>query len=127
MPKTLLPGITDSEALEALGETMTSVFDRWGVDEPDRRRLLGTEQSTQPDTGRLLHDPAVLERIGQLLAIDRALARQAAATRELAAWWLRTPHAALSGESPLKIMLSQDLRGMQKIRTIVESETGRDS
>jgi hypothetical protein len=115
---TLLPRVTDDETLEALAAAMSSVFDRWEIPESERRRLLATEPDARPDGHPPKSDPAVLERMGHLLAIDRGL-KATGLTR----WWIRTPHPDLFGESPLEVMLAQGLGGMKKVRAILQPDT----
>lgn len=120
MQRTFLPGIRDDEALDALSETIVGVLDQWGIQDPERHQLLGTEQCSESDSARLINEPGMLERVGHLLAIDRALGKEDSATHRLAAWWMRTPHPALSGKSPLEVMLSEGVRGMKTVRAILE-------
>jgi hypothetical protein len=112
--ETFLPQVTDEQTLEALAQAMHSVFSRWRLAEPEQRRLLATEQRLRLDAHQLANNPMALERIGQLLAIDRALT-----ARGLTSWWIRTPHPNLLGESPLDTMLRQGVPGMRKVREML--------
>lgn len=123
MVRTLLPEIKDQEALKALAESIGGFFDRLGIRQAEQRQLLGMENWAGAATKQLPSDPAVLQRVGHLLAIDRALQDLDAELPGSASWWMRTPQPMLSGQSPISVMLTQGILGMKKVRAILESGT----
>ena len=121
--ETFVPELRDPEARQALAEVVLAQFERWGVHELNQAVLLGVAQMTELKRGEPLpEDPAVLERVGHLLAIDRALLKRYPHQPHRRNRWLILPQPHLAGKAPLELMLVGGLQGIKEIRAILESD-----
>ncbi|WP_455200127.1 hypothetical protein, partial [Kaarinaea lacus] len=71
-------------------------------------------------------DIVVLTRMGDLLAIDRALLKYFPYQPTARDVWVTIPKESLGGETPLAIMLSQGSNGISEVRRLAESLLERD-
>jgi hypothetical protein len=126
MRETLIPELEDPEARKALTEAVLVLFDRWNVTERQRALLLGFPRMPEPKAGEPLpQDQLPMERIGHLLAIDRALDTLYGDQSELRNRWIATYPAALGGKRPLDVMLADGVEGMRKVRSLLQSRANR--
>lgn len=118
MTRTWLPEITSPEAKQALIEAVVAVLDAWGIAPAKQAELLGLAAiiPVQP----LPDDPALLERAGHLLGIERALRRLEPHDPAARHAWLMLPNAELDGRSPLLVML-EGVDGIKRVRARLES------
>lgn len=117
-----LPELHSVEGRRALAEVLLAMFARWGLVETKQAELLGLPHMNALQEGAPLPDqPQVLERAGQLLAIDRALARCFPDDRVLRDEWVVFPNSALGGRSPLAVMLGEP-DGLDTVRALIESQ-----
>jgi hypothetical protein len=121
MTRTLLPELHSHETRLALAEAVLAVLGEWGVAPATQVELLGLAGAAAPSPGQPLPaDPAVLERAGHLLGIERALKRRppdAPAERHA---WLMLPAAELAGRPPLRVMLD-GAAGIRRVRELLEA------
>ncbi|NIP71839.1 MAG: DUF2384 domain-containing protein [Gammaproteobacteria bacterium] len=120
MPETLVHQLKDPAARKALAEALHALFDEWALPQEDRTELLawpglGPEAPLPQDAG-------VLERAGHLLAIGRALRRAYPYQPHRRGGWVSLPEPALGGASPLQLMLAEGLKGICRVRELIESE-----
>ncbi len=121
MSETLLPQIEDPEARKALMEAVLALFDRWKLSERERLHLLGFSRMPLPKAGEPLpQNQLPMERIGHLLAIDRALHALYAEQPELCDQWIAMYPVALDGRRPLDLMLAEGVEGMRKVRLVID-------
>ena len=122
MVETLLSGIKDPEARQAIVDAIFALFNRWHLHEINQAQLLGIDgvsalkQYKFPDD-----DTAVLTRMGDLLAIDRALLKYFPYQPTARDLWVTIAKDKLGGETPLAIMLAQGGEGISKVRRLAES------
>lgn len=84
-------------------------------------KLLGLEDIVPLRAGKPLPDVQdILERVGQILAIDRALQRLYPDGRLPCDDWVAFPNLELGGLSPLAVM-SNGLAGIETVRALLES------
>ena len=120
MPDTLLPQLETPEAQKAVIDAVTALLSRWGLHEAKQAELLGLSDISAAREGTILTgDPEILERVGNLLAIGRAL-RKLFPDDLAADWWVTSPNEEYGGFSPLVIMLG-GLDGIQRVRAFLES------
>lgn len=121
MPKILLPELEDPETRKALRETVLALFDRWNISVRDRAILLGLSRMAEHAVREaLLRDRLCMERIGHLLAIDRALDAQFRDQPELRDRWIATSPMKLRGMRPLDVMLADGMKGMRTVRSLLK-------
>jgi hypothetical protein len=123
MGESLLSELEDPESRKALRETVLALFDRWNLGERDRAVLLGLSEKPDGTADEvLLTDRQSMERIGQLLAIGRALDAKFRDQPELCDRWIATYPVKLRGVRPLDVMLTDGLTGMEKVRSLLQGE-----
>ena len=121
MRETLLPQLQDPEARKAVSEVLIALFDRWQLHELNQAQLLGLDNISSLRRDKILPDtPAVLERVGHLLAIDRALLKQYPYRSGYRDRWVTIPSDSFNGESPLQIMLTRGIEGIREIQEHLE-------
>ena len=121
MTDTLITELTTPEARLALSEALLALFHQWGIHELNQLELLGLQKSNQLQPGvPLPNDKTVLERAGQLLAIERALHKVFPYQPSKRNAWILTANPLLNNEKPITIML-EDLDGIKKVREHIEA------
>lgn len=127
MHKTLLPELQDPEARKAVSEVLIALFDRWQLHELNQAQLLGLENISFLRQDKMLPDtPAVLERAGHLFAIDRALLKRFPYQSGYRDRWVTIPLPQFGGESPLQVMLTRGLEGMQRVQKYLDSGSAEE-
>lgn len=118
------PGVAKQQRLTRL---IMQLFDRWDVDTPAVLALLGMKDDRQVrlqdyrhGTKALPDDPATLDRITHLLAIDHALERLYQHNADLRYSWIHLPNNELDGSSPLTIM-TRNAESLARIARLAES------
>lgn len=126
MSDTYLSGMDTNEGRRALAEVLLAMFRHWGVEATQQAELLGMEEVESLWQGAALpNKTTVLERAGQLLAIDRALAKKYADQPLLREQWVSNPNIWLRGRSPLQRML-EGVEGIREVRSLIEQMTPPD-
>ena len=121
MTKTLVTELKSEEARTALAEALLELFEQWGIHEINQSALLGMRDMARLKQGQPL--PAnenVLERAGQILAIERILARLYPNQARRQTDWIFTANPRLGGVPPINIML-EGLEGINRVRDHLES------
>jgi hypothetical protein len=123
LPDTLVPELKGAETRQALAEVIIALLNRWELHIDNQGELLGIT-----DMGRILQerqlpdDVELLQRMGHLLAIERALKNlypYAPTDRDR---WVWKPNEYFTGKSPLQIMLEEGVSGIRRVRKGIESE-----
>jgi len=121
MVETLLPQIKDPEARRAIVDAIFALFARWHLHEINQAQLLGIGSVSDLKQYKFpTDDAAVLTRMGDLLAIDRALLKYFPYQPTARDLWITIPQDRLDGEVPLAIMLAQGSIGISKVRQFAE-------
>lgn len=122
MKDTLLPELKDPDARKAVIEAVLALFARWDVPEMYQASLLGMEIVSKLNRLELPQaDSAVFERIGHLLAIERALVIRYPYQYQTRDEWVNCAQQELGYRVPLFIMVNQGLEGIKKVRQVLES------
>lgn len=122
MTESLLGELKDPEARQAVIESTLALFNRWQLHEVNQGQLLGV-----PGISMLKHQPvsdletSIFTRMGNILAIDRALRKHFPYEPKNRDKWILQPQEKLKGETPLDIMLIQGDKGIRKIKQLAES------
>ena len=124
MNETLIPNLNGEQARKALAEVVTVMFDRWQLTEVDQATLLGLTDPADVVRYRegmpLPDDPDLLERVGHLLAIYRALQRIYGRDPVLCNRWILAKDLLLGYRSPLEVVRLEGLEGLKAIRRSLE-------
>lgn len=124
MNETLLPSLKGKQARKALAEAVIVIFDRWQLTEADQATLLGLTDPAEVFRYRegmpLPDDPDLLERVGHLLAIYRALQRIYGREPVLCDRWMLAKDLLLGQRSPLEVVRLEGLEGLKAIRRSLE-------
>jgi hypothetical protein len=125
MMQSYLSGLHSEDGRRALAEVLLALFRQWELDEGDQARLLGMEEVASLWQGEPLPNKAeVLERAGQLLAIERALRQQFAEQPLMHERWVSFPNVALDGRTPIERML-EGVDGIRQVREQLEQDKSR--
>ncbi len=120
---TLIPEITEPDARKAVYEALLAMFDRWQLNAVNRVLLLGLKDTEAFLWEKQLpDDPEILERVGHLFAIDRALLKLHPYSEDYRNHWINRPEPAFGGIPPLQIMLANGSEGIIEVRELVESQ-----
>ncbi len=120
MSETYLSGMDTAEGRRALAEVVLAMFRHWGIEPEQQAALLGMEEVDSLWEGAALpNKTSVLERTGQLLAIDRQLAKKYADQPLMRERWVSFPNIWLKGRSPLEKML-EGIEGIGEVRALIE-------
>lgn len=126
MPETLIPQLKDPEARQALLEAIVAVLERWEVPEKKQAELLGLPDIASLKSEKPIpDDTSITERMGHLLAIDRALWKifpYGSASHDR---WISTPDDKLGKKSPLEYMLAEGAEGISHVRDLLEMRLRR--
>ena len=122
MPDTHLQELQEPEARQAVIDVVSDLFKRWQLHPVNQAELLGIGDMSDLQQGRLAGDESlVFERIGHLLAIDRALLKRFPYQDTTRDRWIWQERAQLQGETPMAFMLRYGLDGIKHIRQLLES------
>ena len=122
MPETYLHELQDPEARQAVIDAVIALFKRWELHPVNQAELLGIADMTDLKRASLTTDASVVfERIGHLLAIDRALLKRFPYQDTTRDRWVWQERAQLHGETPMAFMLHHGLDGIKRIRQLLES------
>jgi hypothetical protein len=110
----------DPTERDEMFQTLLWVLQQWGLEGPEKVRLLGLPDNTpsralqQFRQGKAFPDEAaLLQRAELLLAIYRAVASFFPGNPTMANYWVTTPSSPFGGRTPLELMLSDGIAGMQ--------------
>jgi hypothetical protein len=122
MTETLLPQLETPDARRAAVEAVLVLFTNWRLHEVNQAELLGVAAINKfKNTGIADIDAGVLKRVGNLLAIGRALKKHYPYQPVARDQWIMTPQIQLNGETPLAIMLTKADEGIRIVRELAES------
>lgn len=121
MTETLVTELRTPEARTALADALHALFQQWGIHDINQIELLGIQEIKKLQQGVPLPDDTdVLERAGQLLAIERALNKLYPYQPGRRNDWVLTPNSMLNDVPPINIML-EGLDGIKKVRELIEA------
>jgi hypothetical protein len=127
MRETSLNDLQDPDARAAVAAAVVALFNRWNLGERDRAILLGLSEKSQcPVDEALERGRGSMERMGELLAIGRALDVKFRHQPVLRDQWIATYPLELAGTRPLDVMLRGGLPGMRQVRALLARGQDRD-
>ncbi len=105
------------------------IMDKWGIKDPDARRLLGGISSgsyytLKKETGHRTLDQDTLTRISLLVGIFKAL--NILYSKSLADAWVMLPNRnpMFRGTTPLEYMVERGQPGMVSVRQLLDARRG---
>ena len=119
------------EGRSALARMVTRLFDLWELPVADQAALLGLKPENRSTLARyrrgepLADNRDLIERVGNLLAIHKALRILFPHDRSSAYGWISTPNARFGGKSALQVMQEQGFIGVAMVRRYLDFERGR--
>jgi hypothetical protein len=121
MTKTFVTELKSREARTALADALLALFKQWGIHQINQIELLGMRDLTKLQQGKPLPDEEeVLERAGQLLAIERTLKKLYPYHPGRRDDWIFKRNPMLDGIPPINLML-EGVDGIKKVRELVDS------
>lgn len=121
LPETLLHRLESEESRQALTELIIELFQQWNVHGLNQAQLLGCR-----DLGDVLQknilpqEPEVLQRVGHLLGIARALKVLYPYTPTVRDHWVWRENQNLANKIPMEVMLAEGLPGIRRVRALLE-------
>lgn len=115
----------------ALAKQVTQLFDLWELSTVDQAALLGLSPDSRSALSRyrkgepLAGNRDMLERVGHLLAIHKALRIIFPHNRDLVYRWVSTTNRRFGGRQPLEVMRDQGYLGIVAVRRYLDFERGR--
>lgn len=113
------PELLDPEHFSELAAVVLRVLDDWGLDSEQQSALLGFPVAARR---RRAHpslpahvDRVTLQRLSYVLTIERSVRMAFPHNMAMARYWVTTPHPLFDQRSPLQVMLSGGLEGMEQI------------
>ena len=109
---------------------LDKLLETWRLTTLDAVPLLGLEQSDMRYVADLLHGRVTLkgrdveDRIGYLFRIRKTLSALFR-SEDVENEWLREPHAALNGQTPLERLLEGSMENLLLVKEYVETAAGR--
>lgn len=124
----------DLESVEArrnLAKLVTRLFELWELSTGDQLNLLGLSETSRSLLSRyrrgepLSAGRDVLDRVGWLMAIHKALRLLYPHNPNLLYSWVKRRNAAFGNISPLEIMREEGLIGIARVARYLDSLRGR--
>ena len=119
--------MTDQKERAELTRLVMQILDDWKVEADAQIRLLGLPEKTRTRAlnryrqGEPLPDDGTTDRrISCLLSIQRSLQTALPHNAAMAGVWVTSPNPILGNQTPLVVMLSEGLTGMEKITEILQ-------
>ena len=123
MPETRLPEVETAETRQALAEALLALFDEWQLHEVNQATLIGMPDVAGLRSGEPLPaDREVLECVGHILAIGRALLKAFPYKTKQRHQWINNPHPKLDYATPLQYMLGGGIDTIRDMRELAEHE-----
>ncbi|MEZ5475937.1 MAG: antitoxin Xre/MbcA/ParS toxin-binding domain-containing protein [Thiolinea sp.] len=120
------------EQMTALTRAVVTHMDEWKISSEQMLGILGVENEVKPrhlsayrKGERALPQHAdVMLRIDHIVGISDALRTTFPFSSQMRVMWLRKPHRRFQKRTPLDVMLSEGVNGLQKVRIEVDCAYG---
>lgn len=119
------------EGRAALAKMVMQLFDLWRINTQEQTALLGLSENARMTLARyrkgepLADNRDLLDRVGNLLAIHRALRILFPHNRDLVYQWISTPNKAFEGQTPISVIRADGFLGLLIVRRYLDFERGR--
>lgn len=114
-----------------LARAATKLFQLWGLGAADQLMLLGLNESNRIALQRYAKGEALaanrdlLERVGHLLGIHKALKLLYPRNPELVSGWMASPNAKFEGATPIDIVRRFGFAGLLMVRGTLDRMRGQ--
>ena len=120
------------EQMLALSRAVIGHMDEWDIAAEDMLVILGAQNTVKArqlnayrnGTKALPQQPETLQRIDHIVGISDALRTTFPFSPQMRVMWLQKPHRRFQKRTPLSVMLSEGINGLQKIRIEVDCTYG---
>lgn len=122
--------LTTEASRTDLARLIIRLFDRWQLDTATQLNFLGLSPTSRAMLGRYRRGTAypstrdLLDRIGWLLAIHKALRLLYPYNESLRYSWIKRRHDAFDHHSPLEVMMDEGLIGIAKVARYLDWQQG---
>lgn len=121
-----------SEQMASLTQAVVNHMDEWKISAEDMLSVLGIEKeaktrhlnSFRRGEKSLPQKPEVMQRIDHIVGISDALRTTFPFSSQMRVMWLQKPHRRFQKRTPLNVMLSEGVNGLQKVRIEVDCAYG---
>lgn len=119
------------EGRTALARMVMNLFDHWQIGSAEQTALLGLAESSRSSLARyrkgepLSDNRDLIDRVGHLLGIHRALRIIFPYNQDLVYRWPTVPNEAFGGKSPVEVMREQGFLGLLMVRRYLDFQRGR--
>lgn len=122
MSETWLHLLQDGEARQVVIEAICALFKRWRLHPVNQAELLGlADMSDLKQYKSPSDDCFVFERIGHLLAIDRALLKRYPYQATTHDQWVWQALEQLHDQTPMAFMLHEGIEGIKYVRNLLNA------
>lgn len=121
-----------AEQMQALSQAVVQHMDDWQISPEQMLELLGVSDriktrqlnALRMGSKALPNETEVLQRIDHIVGIADALRTTFPFSSQMRHLWLQKPHRRFHKLTPLTVMLSEGLNGLQKVRIEVDCSYG---
>lgn len=123
------PDVRTRDSRERLARMVMQLFDHWQLGTAEQAALLGLAPGHRSTLARyrkgepLADNRDLLDRVGHLLGIHKALRIIFPQDRDLAYRWISTPNRRL-GARPVDVIMEQGFEGLLAVRRYLDFERG---
>ena len=113
-----------------LARAVVRLFDLWGLTAADRLMLLGLNESNRIALQRYAKGEALaanrdlLERVGHLLGIHKALKLLYPHNPDIVTGWIASPNTAFDGSTPIDVARRFGFSGLVMVRGVLDRMRG---
>jgi hypothetical protein len=125
------PDLFSDSSRSSLAKVITNLFQRWGLSTADQLELLGLSPKSRSLLGKYSKGeplPAtrdVMDRVGWLLAIHKALRLLYPQNEDIRYSWVNRRNTAFGNIPPLAVMKEQGIIGIAKVARYLDFYRGR--
>jgi hypothetical protein len=120
------------EEMGALTQAVVTHMDEWKISAEEMLSILGMAgeaksrhlNSYRQGARSLPQNDEVLNRIDHIVGISDALRTTFPFSSQMRVMWLQKPHRRFQKRTPLSVMLSEGINGLQKVRIEVDCSYG---
>jgi hypothetical protein len=123
--------LSSNDSRSALAKLVVKLFHRWGLSTADQLELLGLSPNSRAMLSKYGKGEAlpatrdILDRVGWLLAIHKALSLLYPKNEDIRYSWVSRRNTAFNNLTPLTVMKEQGIIGIAKVARYLDFYRGR--